>query len=191
LSKQAIIVGAHYDHVGDDPDGVRYSGANDNASGVSVLLEIARLWQQTGYRPKRTVVFAAWGAQEPGQVGSGYYLANPLWPLGRTMAVIQLDAVGGGRGYFLEAQGDPSREGLLRFTIEASEAWVDGRLTLTRPLGQSDHSPFREAGIPGLLLTWRESSDENLPDELADPVQAYRLGVTGRMLAITLMALAG
>jgi hypothetical protein len=40
------------------------------------------------------------------------------------------------------------------------------------------------------LLTWRESSDENLPDELADPVQSYRLGVTGRMLALTLMALA-
>jgi hypothetical protein len=91
----------------------------------------------------------------------------------------------------LEAQGDPEREGLLRFTIQASEAWVDGRLTLTRPSLQSDHSPFREVGIPGLLLTWRESSDENLADELADPVEPYRLGVTGRMLALTLMALAG
>jgi hypothetical protein len=46
-------------------------------------------------------------------------------------------------------------------------------------------------GIPGLLLAWRESSDENLPEDLADPVLPYRLGVTGRMLALTLMALAG
>jgi hypothetical protein len=191
LSKQVIVVGAHYDHVGDDPDDVRYSGANDNASGVSVLLEIARLWQASGYRPKRSVLFAAWGAQEPGQVGSRHYIGDPLVPLDQTVAVVQLDGVGGGRGYFLEAQSDPEREGLLRFTIQASEAWVDGRLTLTRPSLESDHSPFREAGIPGLLLTWREASDENLANELADPVQPYRLGVTGRMLALTLMALSG
>jgi hypothetical protein len=191
LSKQVFIVGAHYDHVGDGPGATRYTGANDNASGISVLLQIAHLWQQSGYRPKRSVLFAAWGAQEPGEVGSRFYVEHPLLPLNQTVAVVQLDSVGGGRGYFLEAQGDPNREGLVRFTIEASEQWVDGRLTLTRPTGQSDHTPFRDVGIPGLLVTWRESSDENLPEELADPVIPYRLGVTGRMIVLTLMALAG
>ena len=55
----------HVDHVGDDPDGLRYSGANDDASGMAVLLEIARLWQEAGYRPALSILFAAWGARNP------------------------------------------------------------------------------------------------------------------------------
>jgi hypothetical protein len=191
LSRHVVVVGAHYDHVGDDPGSFRYAGANDDASGVGVLLEIARLWQESGYRPAHSVLFCAWGAQELGELGSRYYVEHPLLPLDQTMAVIQLDAVGGGRGYFVEAQGDPEKEGLLRFTMQVAEEWVDGRLTLTRPTGRSDHTPFREAGIPGLLVTWREASDENLPVEFADPVEPYRLGATGQMVALALMALAG
>jgi hypothetical protein len=192
LSREIVIVGAHYDHVGDDPgaSGRRYAGANDNASGIGVLLEIASLWQETGYRPQRSVLFAAWGAQEPGEIGSTYYVTDPAFPLENIVAVFQLDAVGGGRGYFLEAQGDPEQEGMLRFALEAAEKQVDGRLTLTRPSGRSDDRPFRQVGIPTLLLTWRESSEDNLPVEYADPVEPYRLGVTGRMVSLALMTIA-
>jgi fused signal recognition particle receptor len=198
LSQEIVIVGAHYDHVGDDPGttgpgtaGRRYAGANDNASGIGVLLEIARLWQETGYRPRRSVLFVAWGAQEPGEIGSTCYVTHPAFPLESTVAVFQLDGVGGGRGYFLEAQGDPAQEGLLRFVLEAAETQVDGRLTLTRPSDRSDDRPFRQAGIPTVLLTWRESSEDNLPAEQADPVESYRLGVTGRMVSLALMTLFG
>jgi hypothetical protein len=197
LSQEIVIVGAHYDHVGDDPGttgpgtaGRRYAGANDNASGIGVLLEIARLWQETGYRPRRSVLFVAWGAQEPGEIGSTCYVTHPAFPLESTVAVFQLDGVGGGRGYFLEAQGDPAQEGLLRFVLEAAETQVDGRLTLTRPSDRSDDRPFRQAGIPTVLLTWRESSEDNLPAEQADPVESYRLGVTGRMVSLALMTIA-
>jgi hypothetical protein len=193
LSQELIIIGAHHDHVGND-NGQQYPGANDNASGVGVLLEIAQLWQEVGYRPQRSVLFAAWGAQEPGELGATYYIEHPVFPLTQTVAVLQLDAVGGGDGYFLEAQGDPEREGSLRFVMQAAEEWMDGRLTLTRPTKRSDHSPFREIEIqppiPGLLLTWRESSEANLPIEFADPVEPYRLGVTGKMTTLALMALA-
>jgi uncharacterized protein len=194
LSEELIIIGAHHDHIGDEPgartNATEYAGANDNASGVGVLLEIARLWHETGYRPRRSVLFAAWGAQEPGEIGARYFIEHPTHPLTNTVAVLELDGVGGGRGYFLEAQGDPGQEGLLRFTFQAAEEWVDGRLTLTRPSQRGDHTPFRDIGIPGLLLTWRESNEENLPTELADPVEVYRLGVTGKMTALALMALA-
>ena len=87
LRQEVIILGAHYDYVGDDPagrnnpGGLRYSGANDNASGVAVLLEIARLLHEQDYHPKRSILFVAWGAQELGQAGSNYYLANPVFPL--------------------------------------------------------------------------------------------------------------
>jgi Zn-dependent M28 family amino/carboxypeptidase len=219
LSQEVVIVGAHYDHVGDDPatlactgeaadsgvgggvgrvpdtvceevPGRRYDGANDDASGVGVLLEIARLWKEKGYRPKRSVLFAAWGAQEGGEVGSAFYVEHPTFPLEETVAMLQLDAVGGGRGYYLEAQGGGDREALLQFNLIAAEEWVDGRLAFKRDWTRSDQVPFRDAGIPSLLLTWRDSSEENWPVEIADEVQPYRLGVTGRMVTLALMALA-
>jgi hypothetical protein len=213
LKHRVILLGAHYDHVGDDPEallcpvgtsvaseqgvsncervaGRRYDGANDDASGVAVLLEIARLWQETGYRPQHSVLFAAWGAQELGQVGSRYYVEHPAWPLEKVVAMLQLDAVGGGRGYYLEAQGVRERDGLLLFSVMGAEDWVDGRLAIRGQVGESDHIPFREAGLPTLLLAWREASEDNRPVELADEVEPYRLGVTGRIVTLALMSLA-
>jgi len=213
LSHEVLIVGAHYDHVGHDPDGLfcppgldpqddtgctrreglKYPGANDDASGVAVLLEIARLWQEAGYRPARSVLFAAWGAQEPGEVGSSFYVAHPAFPLTDTVAMLQLDAVGGSRtGYYLQAQGDRKVEGenLLLFTIEAAASQVEGRLDLARPTGRSDERPFREANVPALLLIWKGADERNLPAEEADPIDPLRLRTTGRTVALTLMMLA-
>jgi Zn-dependent M28 family amino/carboxypeptidase len=214
LKNEIIILGAHYDHVGDDPDallcsadaaggsghaasttceqvaGRRFAGANDNASGVGVLLEMARLWHETGYRPQRSILFAAWGAQEVGELGSSYYVENPAFPLEQTTAMLQLDAVGGGGGYYLEAQGGGNPEALLLFNLKAANDWVDGRLAVRSKSGRSDQVPFREAGIPTLLLTWREASEDNWPVEMADEVEPYRLAVTGRMVTLAVMATA-
>jgi Zn-dependent M28 family amino/carboxypeptidase len=214
LAQEVVILGAHFDHVGDDPGtmlcatddgaagsrapetvctqsaGRRYAGANDDASGIAVLLEIARLWHESGYRPRRSVLFAAWGAQELGELGSTHYVAHPVVALDDTVSMLQLDTVGGGRGYYLEALGGGDREALLQFNLKTAEEWVDGRLSIRNINGRSDHLPFQQAGLPALLLTWREASDENWPDEIADEVQPYRLGVTGRMAGLTAMMLA-
>jgi Zn-dependent M28 family amino/carboxypeptidase len=189
LSQQVIIIGAHYDHVGDDPER-RYSGRNDNASGIAVLLEIARLWHETDYQPRHSVLFAAWGAQEPGQIGSNHYVAHPVLPLTETVATIHLDAIGGGDGFYLEVRGAPEQESLIRYSFQVAEECVDGRLALAKPTKVGDHLPFRQLGIPSALITWRDASEENLPDELADPVEPYRIGVAGRMVAFALMSMA-
>jgi Zn-dependent M28 family amino/carboxypeptidase len=214
FAREVLILGAHYDHVGDDPaamvcttepgsagglapsttcereEGRRYDGANDNASGVAVLLEIARLWREIGYQPRRSVLFAAWGAQEAGQIGSSFYVGNPVFPLEQTVATLQLDAVGGGHGYYLEAQGGGDREGLLLFNLMVAEELVDGRFAVRARGNESDQVPFQDAGIPTLLISWREASERNWPVELADEVQLDRLGITGRMVALAAMALA-
>lgn len=189
LGQEVIVLGAHYDHVGDDP-GRRYAGANDNASGVRVLLQMARLWHETGYRPKRSVLFAAWGAQEPGELGSSYYVDNPVLPLDKTVAMLQLDAVGGGGGYYLEARGEWEQDGLLLFSMMATEDLIDGRLAIRGQSGESDQAPFHEAGLPILLVAWRGASEDNWPVEIADEVDPYRLGVTGRMVTLALMSIA-
>jgi uncharacterized protein len=194
LADEVIVLGAHYDHVGDDPGSGglewRYSGANDNASGVAVLLEIARLWQERGYRPSRSIILAAWGAEELGQLGSAHYVNHPARPLARTVAMIDLDALAGGGGYYLEAQGEWENDGLLLFGMTTAERWVDGRLSIKDHQGDNDHVPFQEAGIPTLLVTWREASEANWPVLIADPVESYRLGVAGRMVTLTAMGLA-
>jgi len=214
LAHEVLIIGAHYDHVGDDPGevtclddpdvglegqgdvtcmaggGLHYPGENDNASGVAVLLEIARLWQEMDYRPRRSVLFAAWGAQEVGQKGSSFYVQNPAFPLASTLAVLQMDAVGGGSGYYLEANFDWELEAELIFTMTRAEEAVEGRLARTTSVGTGDHVPFREAGVPTLPLAWRGSVEHNMPQGFDDEVEAYRMGITGRMVALTIMTLA-
>jgi acetylornithine deacetylase/succinyl-diaminopimelate desuccinylase-like protein len=214
LADEVILFSTHYDHVGDDPGtwvcpegvsaideprdpgcerepGRRYPGANDNASGVGVMLEILRLWNHSGYRPRKSVLFAAWGAQEAGQAGMSYYMGHPLVPLERTVAVIHMDAVGGGEGYYLGAQGTRTGEAYLRSTIQCAEDLLDGRLSMASPPRTDDPARlYREADIPTLWLTWRGASEENWPAEHADLVEPYRLGVTGRMVTLALMALA-
>jgi hypothetical protein len=214
LRDEVILLSAHYDHVGDDPDswacppgvsasagaqegacervaGRRYPGANDNATGVGVLLEIARLWQESGYRPRRSVVFCAWGAHEAGQAGLAYYVEHPVWPFEDVVSVLHLEAVGGGKGYYLGAQGTREQEGLERFVMQTAEDVLEGRLTIASPpRGQDDPAVlFRQTGTPTLWLSWRESSEENWPDGLADEVEPYRLGVTGRMVTLAAMCL--
>ena len=212
LSDETIVISAHYDYVGDEVD-TAYRGANDNASGAAVLLEIARLWQDSGYRPKRSVLFIAFSAQELGELGSRYYVENPLYPLESIVGVMDMDAVGGGDGYYLEAQGNHSVEGILLSNMQRAGELTEGRLQTTLPeefeetnpeelfspdfiynvihveIG-SDDRPFRQAGIPTLLLRWQKSTEDNLPDAFADEVLPERLVATGKMIAAALMMLA-
>jgi Zn-dependent M28 family amino/carboxypeptidase len=88
-----VIVSAHYDHDG-VRDGSVFLGADDDGSGTVCVLEMARAMAAAPKRPRRSVLFAAWGAEEKGLFGSEFYASRPLLPLDRTAAVIQLDMVG-------------------------------------------------------------------------------------------------
>jgi hypothetical protein len=94
--EQAVIVSAHYDHLGIDDHGVIYPGADDNASGVAVLLAIARV--AAAVPTRHTILFISFGAEEPGLLGSGAYVYEPVWPLALTRGVINFDMVG--RNFF-------------------------------------------------------------------------------------------
>jgi len=89
---RAVIISAHHDHLGIDTAGKVYPGADDNASGTAVLLAIARSRAAADY--DHSVLFISFGAEEDGLVGSGHYVHHPLWPLDRTVAVINFDMVG-------------------------------------------------------------------------------------------------
>lgn len=93
LRGEAILIGAHMDHLG-QPGGVLHPGADDNASGVAALLEIARLLAGSASRPRRTILIAFWTGEEEGNFGSGHYTRHPRWPLATTRAYLNLDMIG-------------------------------------------------------------------------------------------------
>jgi Peptidase family M28/PDZ domain len=100
LRREAVVVGAHYDHLGRggpfalDPDstGAIHNGADDNASGTAALIEIARVLALRP--PARTVVFVAFSGEEEGLLGSAFYVQHPAVAIARTVAMVNLDMVG-------------------------------------------------------------------------------------------------
>jgi hypothetical protein len=93
LRPEAILLGAHMDHLG-RPNGVLHPGADDNGSGVSALLEIARALTTAPVHPRRTILIAFWTGEEEGKFGSGHYTRQPRWPLAATKAYLNLDMIG-------------------------------------------------------------------------------------------------
>ncbi|MCA1567014.1 MAG: M20/M25/M40 family metallo-hydrolase [Acidobacteria bacterium] len=101
LKDEVVVIGAHYDHLGRGGqgslagrEGEIHHGADDNASGVAGLLELARTFAKERKSIRRTLVFIAFGGEEEGLLGSSYYVRNPSLPLARTVAMINLDMIG-------------------------------------------------------------------------------------------------
>jgi hypothetical protein len=94
LKNECVVYMAHYDHLGVDKSGDVYNGADDNASGCAVLLELSRKFQSLEQKPKRSLVFLWVTGEEAGMFGSRYYTANPVFPLDKTLACINLDMAG-------------------------------------------------------------------------------------------------
>jgi hypothetical protein len=91
--QKAIVLGAHYDHLG-VKDGQIYYGADDNASGVSALLAMAEALVPMQAQLRSTILFVAFGAEEEGLIGSNYYVEHPVIPLEQTVAMINMDCIG-------------------------------------------------------------------------------------------------
>lgn len=101
LKNEVIVIGAHYDHLGHGGEGSLapregniHHGADDNASGVAGVLELVRIFSAQQPRPKRTIIFIAFGGEEEGLLGSNYYINHPVVPLANTVAMINMDMIG-------------------------------------------------------------------------------------------------
>ena len=173
LASETVLITAHYDHLGFQ-NGRLYPGANDNASGTVAVMELARLFEAGGIRPKRSVLFVVFGSEEQLMLGSFYYTAHPLRPLQTTRAVLNLDMIGRD-----EAQ-IPQSEGVLSIPADTSNAInlvgafysPDLRAVIERAnrgaglsldtkfdrdhtlnaLFRCDHLPFLVAGVPAIWL---------------------------------------
>lgn len=182
LKNEVVIIGAHYDHVGKDNRGQVYPGADDNASGSAVVMELARAFQNLKQKPKRTILFILFTAEEKGLLGSHYYVQDPIFPLEKTLAAVVLDMVGRNDIDQMAVIGKYQFPKLFKVleTINNKTVNFQFNFSVEQFIRQSDHTPFMRAGIPSLLFnsgmhdelhTPRDTTDRIIPDKVEKAAQ--------------------
>jgi len=161
LASEWIVVGAHYDHVGfrglDDESQGPNNGADDNGSGTVLILEMARVLQAyvdaggMASRERRSVLFAGFGAEEDGLLGSCAYVnENPAIPLAQTKAMMNFDMVGRLRGGTLYLSGGETSNVWLPVAANSNYLDLSAPLSTASCTGCTDHACFWRAGVPFL-----------------------------------------
>jgi Zn-dependent M28 family amino/carboxypeptidase len=157
LREQTIVYTAHWDHLGRDPalagDSI-YNGAADNASGVAMMLEIARAFTRVEPGPKRSILFLAVTAEEKGLLGAKYYASHPLYPLETTLANINTDVInlwGRTRDITSVGLGQSTLDELLERAARGQGRSIGPDAEPEKGLYfRSDHFEFARAGVPAL-----------------------------------------
>jgi hypothetical protein len=193
LDEEAIIVMAHYDGLGRTPDGTLYPGANDNASGVAMMLEIARMWQEQEFRPKRTIIFVAWaGGERRLKADVDRFMRAKRGFIGayRVAAVVELIGVGAGEGE--EILLDRSTSDRLTELFQKAARRVGVEAT-TRGRGiHDDYSlyPYPDGKLAQITLTWEGSGlHAHTPRDTVENIDLEKLRKMGRTAALGLMVL--
>jgi hypothetical protein len=187
LKNEAIVIGAHYDHLGRGGQGSLavnsadvHHGADDNASGTAAIIELARYFAKEKIN-KRTLIFVAFSGEEEGLIGSKYYVNNPVFPLEKTVAMINLDMVGrmkddkvtvGGMGTATEWNEMVKRRNEIYFDNDDGYG-VGKKMNLQfndDGFGPSDHSSFYGKKIPVLFLFTGTHDDYHKPSDTADKI---------------------
>ena len=170
LSSEPVVLGAHYDHLGtNEESGEFFPGADDNASGISVLIEVARKLARA-FTPQRPILFVAFTGEESGLLGSDYFVNSSPdgFQLSSAFAMVNLDAVGRLEGRTLQIFGTESAyewpfmaQG-IGFTTGISSQFA------AQTVASSDHVSFLNAGIPAIHLFSGTHLDYNQPTDTAD-----------------------
>ena len=173
-----LVITAHYDHLGMMGKNVYFPGANDNASGVALLLELAAHYARPENRPAYSVVFLLFGAEEAGLVGSSYFVAHPLVPLQRIKLLVNLDLLGTGEEGATVVNGKVYEAAYQRLTMLNDAHHFLPRLTARGRAANSDHFPFSEVGVPAFFLYTRGGS-QAYHDINDQPAALSLVGFTG------------
>lgn len=198
LAEEAIVIGAHYDHLGlgernslaPSQAGKVHPGADDNASGTAVVLELGRALAERRRDLRRSIVFLAFSGEELGLLGSAYYTKNPAWPLERTEAMLNLDMVGRPREGKLYVGGVGTSPGFKEILEKANRTGL--QLSYSESgYGSSDHTSFYVKNIPVLFLFSGLHADYHKPSDLPEKIQfadAARVGDLALRTTLTLAA---
>ncbi len=192
LSSECIVIGAHYDHLGlggseslaAKPEGQVHHGADDNASGTSVLIELARVMSANRSKFRRSIVFIAFSGEELGLLGSAAYTRNPAVPLKSTVAMLNMDMVGRLRNGSLFVGGvgtspawQPLLDKLNGSGAAAASGGIGSQSRFQLGIGQdgfgpSDHQSFYVKDLPVLFFFTGSHDDYHKPSDTADKINS-------------------
>ena len=198
LKQECLIIGAHHDHLGPGDNEELYLGADDDASGTTGLLELAAAFQGGTLRPKRSILLAAWGAEEIGLLGSHYYVQQPAFPLAQTIAMLQLDMIGRNEerpaNSADQIEEEKPQENLntlniagtafspeLKKLIQSCNSRVNLKLRYRYDHGQenllkrSDQWPFLEFGVPSVFFFTGFHPDYHKTSDTADKINYQKM----------------
>lgn len=194
-SNEIVILSAHYDHLGVRKDRL-YPGADDNASGVALMLEIARQLANRKTPPERTIAFIGFDLEERLLWGSRWFAANPPWPLEQVKLFVTADMVGRSLGnlplptvFCLGSEHAPQ----LRTVLD--RVGVPGGLEVAR-LGidligtRSDYGPFRDRKVPFLFFSTGEHPDYHTPRDTPEKVDYPKLAAISNLVLAVLTEVA-
>jgi hypothetical protein len=180
-ANETIVIGAHYDHLGYGGAGSLapwtaeiHNGADDNASGTAVLLEIARRLATAAEKPNRRLVFIAFTGEERGLLGSAFYTRQPRFPLENTVAMFNLDMVGRLRDDNLAIYGTGTAKEFDPLVQRLAHEYGFKLSKHAGGFGPSDHNSFYAKKIPVLHLFTGNHSDYHRPSDDSD-----KLNITG------------
>jgi Zn-dependent M28 family amino/carboxypeptidase len=153
-----IIYTAHWDHLGvGKPDAKGdsiYNGAVDNADGVAALISMAKAFSEAKEKPQRSIIFLAVTAEEQGLLGSEYYATHPIYPLDKTIADLNMDALGGygeTKDFAITGKGQNELDDYVTKYAKAEDGVVVGdRNPIAGSYYRSDHFNFAKVGVPAL-----------------------------------------
>jgi len=185
LKNQYVLVGAHLDHLG-VRGGYVYNGADDDASGCGIVLEVARVLSEGKFPPKRTLVFCCWCGEENGLLGSLHYTNQPCdgVTMDKVVACFNIDMVGMGEG--LDASGALNFPTIWQVIQRNQDPEIVKRIKPSQggPSG-SDHTGFIQRGIEAVFLMSRDGvghQDYHQPEDDAEKIEPEMLRRTGQFV---------
>lgn len=195
-----LILTAHYDGRGMDGD-VVLNGANDNATGVAAIIEIAEAFAaaiENGYQPRRSIIFMMPTAEELLAVGSTYYVENPVVPLEQTIVDINMDPLGredadrpGLKNHIYIYCSKNGKEDLLDARAKVEKKYASNlRIVEKERYGGSDNTSFESWGVPALAYTTGKCKDNHEPGDDPDKVQFEKLEKVTRLIFATVWEIA-
>jgi hypothetical protein len=177
LTQETVVIGAHRDHFGHQA-GLVFPGADDNASGTAVLLEVARIFAASGLRPKRSLLFVSFSGEEQGLLGSRLYVSQPTRPLTNTVAMINIDHAGIGNGRLTVGVTGLDKT----IAVDAADhAGVGDKVDFFGFFPGGDHVPFKDAGVPTVtVVSGGPHPHFHQPSDKADTLRPEILERTAR-----------
>jgi hypothetical protein len=194
LKDEIVILSAHYDHLG-VRNGALFAGADDNASGVAMLLEVAERLSKQKLAPKRTIAFVAFDLEERMLFGSQWFAAHMPWPEKNVKLFLTADMIGRSLGnlalpsvFVLGSEHAPHLKTVLD-EIGEPEGLEVARLGIDLIGTRSDYGPFRDRKIPFLFFSTGQSDVYHTPRDVPETIDYEKLArVTGLIERITVAA---